>query len=440
MSRRPTNPGARNPFLPTNGPGNQQPQPAVNPFLPTNGPSANQGARSTGPNREVRLEDLFSQRHINEVRESHRGATNAVATPAARSSAVNSFQTITNRAVNPEERSHKPDDLGEYNMNSLHGNRLTEVTNPFDRRIVASYRKLLVWNNCDAETRCGSWMGARRPPSGRNRGCAVNVMRWLESMDEEDATETLKKNEEGKKFETGIPFSYFLEKFNSPEWIEIILRNNGGRPPKYRVSIDETKYPFITADDVEQFYGILQRNMPNNSCVVVRLNRRHAMALLRIPVGDYTGHWFVITKTSDGTMVAIEPHYSPNAGECKFKVLTLPISENYIRMNNELRYETVSIFTALYKYEASLSGGRSPEYSPEDDEIEINGSIMLPEIIKDTIENALFNSIECTNEPSFSYQGSVGKKAASVGGKKTKKAKKEKKKKRIRKSRRMTKR
>ena len=65
---------------------------------------------------------------------------------------------------------------------------------------------------------------------------------------------------------------------------------------------------------------------------------------------------------------------------------------------------------------------------------------MLPEIIKDTIENALFNSIECTNEPSFSYEGSVGKKAASVGGKKTKKAKKEKKKKRIRKSRRMTKR
>ena len=259
-------------------------------------------------------------------------------------------------------------------------------------------RMMLIWNNCHWDERCNRWNGYLRPKSGKEIGCGINSLRFLSAINANNIDLLFKKVDEPGVWNDGMPFDYIVEIFN------IMLQNtpNFTQFENHTSFIEEYKLPIDNADNIEDFFEILDLYMPENSCILVRLNRDGQQ------IGLSSGHYVVITK-SEGNLITIEPHLSTE-GSCISRTYVPPPSANFVRAWNYQYYNSASILLVTYSpivpaVVAKKGGGKmfggGKGY--------INGAVEIPVNMTQKFEDSLEQSIEC-NEP-------------RVGGKKTRRRK-----------------
>lgn len=261
-------------------------------------------------------------------------------------------------------------------------------------------RMMLIWNNCHAEERCKRWNGYLRPKSGKERGCGINSLRFLDAINANNIDVLFQNIDEPGLWDHGMPFDVVVEIFN------IMLQNtpNFTQIENHTSFIEEYKLPIDNADNIAEFFDTLEQNMSENSCILVRLNRNGQ------PIELTSGHYIVITKF-EGKLITIEPHFSTE-GSCEYRTYVSPPSANFVRAWNNTYYISASILLVTY--------------SPIEEEVEvadgkmfgggkgyINGAVVIPVNMTQNIDDALEKSLECKNE-------------VRVGGKKTRRNKKRK--------------
>jgi len=251
----------------------------------------------------------------------------------------------------------------------------------------------LVLPDCNAEERCRLWQGFMLPPSGANRGCGFNVLRFMSEIDNTDAEDALPFMENGMEFENGLPFSFIVDRFNG------FVRNTDQQyfeaSDGYDYNIEEHKFAIDGRDNIVGFFESLNQLMPENSCILVRFNRSEN----HLERGLTSGHYCVITKFQ-GRLTTIEPHTS-NPNSCNSKIYNSPPSDNFVQTWARELYVTASVLIIHYYPEDQNGGGEGKE------KIKINSVVFIPKKLIDRIETALKNSMEC-------------KKESNIGGKKRK--------------------
>jgi hypothetical protein len=254
-----------------------------------------------------------------------------------------------------------------------------DFSEPRHTSLGVSSKKLLVLPNCNILDKTRGWMGPLLPQSGTlNRGCSVNVLRFLGEIGLQNANHLLEEIDVGK-YSDVIPFSYIVDIFNSK-----IVNTEDFLPGKgSEFSVQEARLPIDNTENIADFFTTLEQNMPDNSCILVRLNRSEAARGLAT-----SGHDIVITK-DNGIIKTIEPYKSP-AGVLDIRNYTSPPSVNFVRAWNQQMYVTASLLVLTIITKRDKKGGGNGD---------INGSVMIPEKMVQQIEEAFKMSIECKNEP-----------------------------------------
>jgi hypothetical protein len=253
-----------------------------------------------------------------------------------------------------------------------------DFSEPRHTSLGVSSKKLLVLPNCNILDKTRGWTGPLLPQSGTlNRGCSVNVLRFLGEIGLQNANHLLEEIDVGK-YSDVIPFSYIVDIFNSK-----IVNTEDFFPGKgSEFSVQEAQLPIDSVENIADFFTTLEQNMPNNSCILVRLNRSEAARGLAT-----SGHDIVITK-DNGIIQTIEPYKSP-AGALDIRNYTSPPSANFVRAWNQQMYVTASLLVLTIITKRDKKGGGNGD---------INGSVMIPEKMVQQIEEAFKMSIECKNE------------------------------------------
>ena len=109
--------------------------------------------------------------------------------------------------------------------------------------------------------------------------------------------------------------------------------------------------------------------MPENSCILVRLNRSEAARGIAT-----SGHDIVITK-HNGILKTIEPYKSP-AGVLDIRNYTSPPSANFVRAWNQQMYVTASFLVVKIISKRDKKGGGKED---------INGAVLIPQKIIEEI-------------------------------------------------------
>ena len=287
--------------------------------------------------------------------------------------------------------SSKEESLDTDDNKTSHRISEADFSEPRHTSVGVSAKKLLVLPNCNILDKTSGWMGPLLPKSGTlNRGCSVNVLRFLGEIGLQNANHLLEEIDVGK-YSDVIPFSYIVDTFNS----KIVNTEDFLPGDNSEFYVEEARLPIDSTENISDFFTTLEQNMPENSCILVRLNRSEAARGIAT-----SGHDIVITK-DNGILKTIEPYKSP-AGSLDIRNYTAPPSANFVRAWNQQMYVTASLLVLKIITKRSKKGGGKED---------INGAFLIPQKIIEEIEDALNNSIECKN-------------ASSVGGKKIRKIKK----------------
>lgn len=269
-----------------------------------------------------------------------------------------------------------------------------DFSEPRHTSIGVSTKKLLVLPNCNILDRTRSWPGPLLPKSGTlNRGCSVNALRFLGEISVQSADSLLEEIDVGK-YSDVIPFSYIVDVFNN----KIVNTEDFSLGEGSENSVEEARIPIDNTENIAYFFTTLEQNMPENSCILVRLNRSEAARGIAT-----SGHDIVITK-DNGILKTIEPYKSP-AGALDIRNYTSPPSANFVRAWNQQMYVTVSFLVVKIISKRDKKGGGKED---------INGAFLIPQKMIEEIVDALKNSIECKNELTGS----------AIGGNKIRKKKK----------------
>jgi hypothetical protein len=269
--------------------------------------------------------------------------------------------------------------------------RISEAyfSEPRHTPVGVSVKKLLVLPNCNILDKTHSWLGPLVPKSGTlNRGCSVNALRFLGEIGLQNAHNLLEEIDVGK-YSDVIPFSYIVDIFHS----KIVNTEDFFPSEDTEFTVEEARLPIDNTENIADFFMTLEQNMPENSCVLVRLNRSEAARGIAT-----SGHDVVITK-DNGILKTIEPYKSP-VGALDIRNYTAPPSANFVRAWSQQMYVTASLLVLKIITKRGKKGGGKED---------INGAFLIPQKIIEEIEDALKNSIECKN---------------SQGGRKTRRIKK----------------
>lgn len=167
-----------------------------------------------------------------------------------------------------------------------------------DNNNLSYYRKSVVYlPNCNAEIRCANWLGAINNIT--TIGCGINVLAFLDEIDSENA----KRGSDLAKQQGGTPFQFIVEWFNSKNNFNTNSPNQFG----------EWERPIETLEDLTIFFNGVKRDLPINTCVLVKFNRNTNPSLR--PQGLSAGHYVLLSKHPDGTLWTYEPLTS-KIGQC----------------------------------------------------------------------------------------------------------------------------
>jgi hypothetical protein len=250
--------------------------------------------------------------------------------------------------------------------------------------------KFLLLPECNADERCGYWLGALN--NVITIGCGINVLRFMGEIDETNALKGLKLTFS----QDGTPFHLVKE------WFQQKLNNMGVFPQDgYIRTVEEYKYDITTKYGLEVFFYRLNYFLPNNSCVLVKYNRSDIPA--RRPGRLTAGHYVLISKNSLGKLITYEPITS-NKNKCDTREYKGHVSDRFFSAFKSQGYITASVLilivrpinSKLFKVQ---KGGT----------YEITENFLLPKDIYSDFINKLDESVECENK---------------IGGKKNRKSKK----------------
>jgi hypothetical protein len=187
---------------------------------------------------------------------------------------------------------------------------------------------------CDAENRCAEWLGAINNIT--NIGCGINVLAFLGEIDPENA----KRGSDLAIRQGGTPFQFIVEWFNSKNNLNTNSPNQFG----------ELKRPIETQEDLAIFFNGLKRDLPINTCVLVKFNRNINPSLR--PQGLSAGHYVLLSKHPDGKLWTYEPLTSKK-GQCHKREYT-EMKESLFNAYRENGYITASFLTLETRINKSI--------------------------------------------------------------------------------------
>ena len=245
----------------------------------------------------------------------------------------------------------------------------------------------LLYNpNCEASRRCNHWLGALNKET--RVGCGINVLRFMGEIDYVNAVHglTLAKTGEG-----GTPFRFMVMWFNRK------LRNLNVMDYKIYEHVQDIRTP----EKLTQYFNVLDRYLPPNSCTLVKLNRNKDVALRpRHPESGRAltpGHYVLMSK-EDGKIWTYEPYIS-TPGKCNKREYK-GVSTNFFNAYTREGYISVSMLIIQKvedpRMDTSIDEPPSPMGEDPRMDTSIGGgdSVVVGNMFEDMID-ALENSIEC---------------------------------------------
>lgn len=235
------------------------------------------------------------------------------------------------------------------------------------RRIV----KPMIFRDVNIEDRAGVWPGAL---NGNTRmGCSINVLRFLDTIDDETATQVLADPEivhpqEGTSIETII--AYFNHIFEKHQINRICVKFTINIPIQQKLT-----------ETFNYFNDMLEPDM----CIIVRYGRAASDLRPRKANGGLfsAGHYVIVAKRQDGTLTTVDPQnsisrdYDPATG----------VSNTFWQAWSDInKYIDISI---LCVYNPDIVGG-SPRSAKK------SGAYVVPKNIMKQFEKALINSVSCS--------------------------------------------
>ena len=234
---------------------------------------------------------------------------------------------------------------------------------------------LAILPNCEASTRCISWLGPLMQQN--NIGCGINVLAFMGEVDPVNATTGVTL---ARTSGQGTPFSLIVDWFNR-------------KPIGFQYVFYEAVYEINTKLSLEVFFNNIKLALPNNSCTIVKLNRN--VDPRRRPPGLTPGHYILLSKEDDGEVWTFEPIYS-TPGDCN-KRQYKGVSDNFFRAYQRQGYETVSVLMT------KPIPGRSPMEIVGGDLTNAEGThlntkaIITSEMLQDLAQD-LQNATECESK------------------------------------------
>ena len=236
----------------------------------------------------------------------------------------------------------------------------------------------IIFRDANIEVRVGAWLGALN--GNTQMGCSINVLHFLDTIDDETAARFLADPEvvhpqEGTAIETIV--AYFNHKFEERAWNRICV--------KLTTNI-------LTQQKLTEMFNMFHHILEPDTCMIVRYGRAVAEAImfrpLRVNGTPFSaGHYVIVAKHQDGTLVTVDPLtstryvYDPATG----------VTDNFWRPWIA-SYINISI---LCVYDPDVVGG-SPISIRNKGIITKPGAYIVPKNIMKQFENALINSVSCS--------------------------------------------
>jgi hypothetical protein len=244
----------------------------------------------------------------------------------------------------------------------------------------------MIFRDTNIEARIGAWTGAL---NGNTRmGCSINVLRFLDTIDDETAARVLADPEivhpqEGTSMETII--AYFNHIFGERQLNRVCVK---------------TTINILTREKLTQTFNHFNDILEPDTCMIVRYGRAAAEAIAFRPRNANgtpisAGHYVIVAKRHDGVLVTVDPqnssshHYDPETG----------VSANFWRVwSTDNGYNNISI---LCVYEpADVVEGGSPKSSTKPDAYNVTKynvtKYIVPKTIMKQFDKALINSYSCS--------------------------------------------
>jgi hypothetical protein len=238
----------------------------------------------------------------------------------------------------------------------------------------------MIFRNAHIQERVEAWPGALNGTTGM--GCSINVLRFLDTIDDETAASFLTNPnflhpEEGTSIETIVAY------FNH------IFQNNG----IIRMCVKFTTN-ILTQQKLTEMFNMFNHILEPNMCMIVRYGRAVAEAIAFRPSNANgtplsAGHYVIVAKSQNGTIVTIDPQnsssrdYNPDTG----------VSANFWRAWSTVNgYNNISI---LCVYDPNVVVGGSPRSICNKRIITKSGAYIVPKNIMKQFEKALINSVSC---------------------------------------------
>ena len=191
---------------------------------------------------------------------------------------------------------------GRYPFIGVQGTKLKAIPEP---HFINPNHRLYVLDNCEAEERCGFWLGAL--DGGTRVGCGINVLRFMSEICETQARRGKCLAEQGE----GTPFEFIVDwfnyKLNMSKMDHAVINNIG-----YRFEVIEIKFDISRKDNLAEFFDGLRKHLLSNTCIIVKLNRPDDKKARTMSNGKILtpGHYVLISKHSDQTLWTYEPYIS----------------------------------------------------------------------------------------------------------------------------------
>jgi hypothetical protein len=196
--------------------------------------------------------------------------------------------------------------------------------------------RLAVLPHCDSETRCAHWLGALN--GEKNRGCGINVLRFMSEIDDPTATQGLQTSLTRGPTTPGA----FGEFSDMLRWFNHKLHSVGSDD----YIMERHDVPIETKIEIKSYFDLLKDNMPNNSCTIVKLNRTDE-CMRRKNLHLTPGHYVLISKWSDGNLYTYEPLAS-SPGNCVKFPYKGTISDTFFNSYSSQCYMTASLLVVRY--------------------------------------------------------------------------------------------
>ena len=258
-------------------------------------------------------------------------------------------------------------------MDSSEYERIFEVDGI--RRIVNP----MIFRDANIEERMLAWQGALN--GNTQMGCSINVLHFLDRIDDETANTSLLNPEivhpqEGTSMETIVAF------FNDTTELQ---QSN-------RICVKFTIHILIR-EKLTEMFNMFYNTLEPNTCMIVRYGRAVPEAIMFRPrrvngTPFSAGHYVIVAKRQDGTLITVDPqnstshHYDPATG----------VTNNFWRVWSTVNgYNNISI---LCVYNPDIVGG-SPRSIRNKGIITKSGAYVVPKTIMKQFEKVFINPYLC---------------------------------------------